>query len=93
MAHVAKMIAEVQIEATFPDGTKLVTVHQPICRSDGQLHLALYGSFLPVPSLDLFGPQVRPVHVLDGNTGGCSFKKIQKNPKRSPKILRIFLRI
>jgi len=27
---VPEMIAEVQVEATFPDGTKLVTVHQPI---------------------------------------------------------------
>jgi urease subunit gamma len=27
---VAEMIAEVQVEATFPDGTKLVTVHHPI---------------------------------------------------------------
>ncbi|OUR10717.1 urease subunit gamma, partial [Acinetobacter pittii] len=25
-----EMIAEVQVEATFPDGSKLVTVHQPI---------------------------------------------------------------
>src|SRR3954468_15150710 len=30
MAGVAELIAEVQVEATFPDGTKLVTVHQPI---------------------------------------------------------------
>ena len=30
MEGVADMIDEVQIEATFPDGTKLVTVHQPI---------------------------------------------------------------
>ena len=30
MEGVADMIGEVQIEATFPDGTKLVTVHQPI---------------------------------------------------------------
>ena len=30
MAGVAKMIPEIQVEATFPDGTKLVTVHQPI---------------------------------------------------------------
>jgi urease subunit gamma len=30
MEGVAEMIAEVQVEATFPDGTKLVTVHQPI---------------------------------------------------------------
>src|SRR5436309_15459656 len=30
MDGVAEMVAEVQVEATFPDGTKLVTVHQPI---------------------------------------------------------------
>ncbi|SDO87320.1 urease subunit gamma [Actinacidiphila guanduensis] len=30
MDGVPEMIAEVQVEATFPDGTKLVTVHQPI---------------------------------------------------------------
>jgi len=30
MDGVAEMITEVQVEATFPDGTKLVTVHQPI---------------------------------------------------------------
>ena len=30
MEGVAEMISEVQVEATFPDGTKLVTVHQPI---------------------------------------------------------------
>ena len=30
MDGVAEMIHEIQIEATFPDGTKLVTVHQPI---------------------------------------------------------------
>jgi len=30
MEGVADMIHEVQVEATFPDGTKLVTVHEPI---------------------------------------------------------------
>ncbi|HEY4367452.1 MAG TPA: urease subunit gamma [Steroidobacteraceae bacterium] len=30
MDGIPEMIAEVQVEATFPDGTKLVTVHQPI---------------------------------------------------------------
>ncbi len=30
MAGIAEMIDEVQVEATFPDGTKLVTVHDPI---------------------------------------------------------------
>jgi urease subunit gamma len=30
MSGIAEMIHEVQVEATFPDGTKLVTVHHPI---------------------------------------------------------------
>ena len=30
MDGIAEMIPDVQVEATFPDGTKLVTVHQPI---------------------------------------------------------------
>jgi urease subunit gamma len=30
MDGIAELIAEVQVEATFPDGTKLVTVHDPI---------------------------------------------------------------
>jgi urease subunit gamma len=30
MSGIAEMIPEIQIEATFPDGTKLVTVHDPI---------------------------------------------------------------
>ena len=30
MDGIAEMIVEVQVEATFPDGTKLVTVHNPI---------------------------------------------------------------
>ena len=30
MDGVAEMIPEIQVEATFPDGTKLVTVHEPI---------------------------------------------------------------
>jgi urease subunit gamma len=30
MDGVADMIPDIQVEATFPDGTKLVTVHQPI---------------------------------------------------------------
>ena len=30
MEGIAEMVPEVQVEATFPDGTKLVTVHHPI---------------------------------------------------------------
>lgn len=55
MEGVPEMIAEVQVEGTFPDGTKLVTVHFPIVLEDGNLELALYGSFLPCPDLACFG--------------------------------------
>jgi urease subunit gamma len=30
MDGVAEMIGEIQVEGTFPDGTKLVTIHEPI---------------------------------------------------------------
>jgi urease subunit gamma len=30
MEGVAEMIPDIQVEASFPDGTKLVTVHQPV---------------------------------------------------------------
>ncbi len=47
---VAELLHEVQVEGTFPDGTKLVTVHQPICREHGAPELALYGSGLSRPA-------------------------------------------
>ncbi len=53
MPGVPAMIAEVQVEGTFPDGTKLVTVHHPIAAEQGNLALALYGSFLPVPDVSI----------------------------------------
>jgi urease subunit gamma/beta len=54
MPGVPSMIAEVQVEGTFPDGAKLVTVHHPVVLEDGDLSLALYGSFLPIPALTSF---------------------------------------
>src|SRR4051812_44186647 len=54
MDGIPELIHEVQIEGTFPDGSKLVTVHHPVVAEHGDLTLALYGSFLPVPSLDRF---------------------------------------
>ncbi len=54
MSGVPAMITEVQVEGTFPDGTKLITVHHPIASADGNLVLALHGSFLPVPDASLF---------------------------------------
>ena len=49
MDMVPEMIVEVQVEGTFPDGSKLVTVHHPIAAEHGNMELALYGSFLPAP--------------------------------------------
>src|SRR3712207_2577993 len=37
MEGIAEMIHDVQVEATFPDGTKLVTIHQPIRGASGIL--------------------------------------------------------
>lgn len=56
MAGVPEMICDVQVEGTFPDGSKLVTVHHPIASENGDLKLALHGSFLPVPDLSVFNP-------------------------------------
>ena len=53
-AGVPELLHEVQVEGTFPDGPKLVTVHSPIASEDGDLTLALYGSFLPVPELSVY---------------------------------------
>ncbi|KAI6081887.1 urease [Hypoxylon rubiginosum] len=53
---VVSTLHEIQVEGTFPVGTYLVTVHNPIATEDGDLAKALYGSFLPIPSADLFPP-------------------------------------
>ncbi len=55
---VPEMVDEVQVEGTFADGTKLVTVHHPIALEAGDLALALHGSFLPVPDASLFATSI-----------------------------------
>ncbi|WP_375417353.1 urease subunit beta [uncultured Hymenobacter sp.] len=62
---VAELLAEVQIEGTFPDGTKLVTVHHPICRETGNPALALYGSGLTRIPTPLAAPD-NASHALPG---------------------------
>ena len=51
---VDKLIGDVQVEGTFRDGTKLLTIHDPITLEDGSLEEALKGSFLPLPPLQAF---------------------------------------
>jgi len=65
---VPEMIDEVQVEGTFPDGSKLVTVHHPIVTEHGDLELALHGSFLPVPSRERFGDAL---NVTEHNVPGA----------------------
>lgn len=49
MDGVSEVLRDVQVEGTFGDGTKLVTVHSPVVLESVDCELALYGSFLPVP--------------------------------------------
>jgi urease subunit gamma/beta len=71
MNGVPEMITEVQVEGTFLDGSKLVTVHHPIASENGDLVLALHGSFLPVPSVSNFKPAPEDIpgawEVLEGH--------------------------
>ncbi|KAL6983864.1 Urease [Sarracenia purpurea var. burkii] len=69
---VPHLLHTVQVEGTFPDGTKLITIHDAIASEHGNLELALHGSFLPVPSLDKFHTIVDdkvPGELISG--GGC----------------------
>jgi len=74
MSGVPSMVSNVQIEGTFPDGTKLLTVHSPISALDGNLELALEGSFLPTPDLASFGDdvgdEVIPGEILPDDSAG-----------------------
>ncbi len=72
MEGVPEMIHEVQIEGTFPDGTKLVTVHHPIAAEFGDLELALYGSFLPVPERAKFQAHGVTWAPLEGAPGAVA---------------------
>jgi urease subunit gamma/beta len=68
LAGVPEMIAEVQVEGTFPDGTKLVTVHSPIALDRVDLALALHGSFLPVPAEAAFTLHEAGAETVPGAT-------------------------
>ena len=65
MPGVAEMISEIQIEATFPDGTKLVTVHQPIPGGSG----AAPGAVLPAQDAIVANEGRDTVEILVENTG------------------------
>ncbi len=64
MPGVEKMIHDVQIEGTFPDGTKLVTVHEPVCDLNLNNDWALYGS-----GLQKTKDKIHINNVIDDNPG------------------------
>ena len=63
---VAEIMTEVQVEGTFPDGTKLVTIHRPIALEQVDLSIAFYGSFLPIPHAQSFAQPSASAAVLPG---------------------------
>lgn len=65
LPSVPYLLDSVQVEGTFPDGTKLITIHDPISSENGNLELALHGSFLPVPSPEKF-PVVEACNKIPG---------------------------
>ena len=84
---VAEMIDEVQVEGTFPDGTKLVTVHRPIVAERGNMALALYGSFV-TPLGPASGQTVAPLPRPAGHIAAAS-GTLTLNEKREALQLRV----
>ena len=69
----------------------LVTVHDPICTDGGDLEAALYGSFLPIPSVDTF-PSVEAAEHARENAPGAIVtlpEKITLNKGRKRVKLRV----
>ena len=54
LPSVTSTLTQIQVEGTFSTGTQPVTMDQPISSEDGDMEKALFGSFLPHPSKDLF---------------------------------------
>ncbi|CAG8448163.1 13584_t:CDS:2 [Acaulospora morrowiae] len=87
---VIETLNEVQVEGTFPDGTYLVTVHSPISSLDGNLELALYGSFLPIPDKSKF-PEPSPKANQESGPGAIVVKpgKIVLNEGRERVAIKV----
>ncbi len=84
MEGIAEMIADIQVEATFPDGTKLVTVHEPIrgaksasvkageiITPDGEIEL---NAGAPTVTLEVSNTGDRPIQV------GSHYHFFEANP-------------
>jgi urease subunit gamma/beta len=89
MSGVPEMIYDVQVEGTFPDGSKLVTVHHPIAGENGDLKLALHGSFLPVPKLSMFSSAAVPAAGSPGVPLGEDSGGMTPAPQNIPGAMEI----
>ena len=77
LPSIPSTLTELMVEGTFPSGTYLVTVHQPISSDDGDLSKALYGSFLPLPSEDAFPPQDAALYAPERAPGAVIVEKAE----------------
>jgi urease subunit gamma/beta len=83
MDGIAEMIHDVQVEATFPDGTKLVTVHNPIRGAHGAM---VPGEVLTEPGDILMNEGRETASVAVANTGdrpiqvGSHYHFFETNP-------------
>src|SRR3712207_5929813 len=83
MEGVAEMIHDVQVEATFPDGTKLVTVHNPIRGASGALQP---GEVMPLPGDLVLNEGRAAITLTVANTGdrpiqvGSHYHFFETNP-------------
>ncbi len=83
MEGIAEMIHDIQVEATFPDGTKLVTVHHPIRGTPSE---AVPGELLPQEGDIHFNEGAERVHLTVANTGdrpiqvGSHYHFFETNP-------------
>jgi urease subunit gamma/beta len=91
MDGIADLVTEVQVEATFPDGTKLVTVHQPIRAGKGAAAAAgpAIGAVLPAAGEIALNAGREAVQVEVANTGdrpiqvGSHYHFFETNPALS----------
>ncbi|KAG8747685.1 Urease [Ceratobasidium sp. 428] len=75
LPSVPNLLHEIQVEGTFLDGVFLVTVHNPICSDSGDLSIALYGSFLPIPAEDLFELEDSTLYSSDAAPGAVVVRR------------------
>ena len=86
MDGVAELIPEVQIEATFPDGTKLVTVHQPITAGSGVADGLVPGAVQPAEGEIALNEGRPTIKVVVANSGdrpiqvGSHYHFFETNP-------------